>query len=316
MNTQNEKNYEKMLAQLITQNRALQNSAEFRWGKRLLLFKNLLLKGKFNQLYKRIHNTRRNQQFHKTCLDKQPSVKAPASFENLPIQSSGPSTTIYTCIVGPYDMPKTPLLHYSNCKYILFTDQINVEAPGWEVRPLPAQVLAQANPTAKNRYLKFHPHEFFDTDYSIYIDGNVRPLTSWEGMLPPAGSKTGLAMFTHPYRDCIYTEAKACLALGKGNPEKLKAQIVRYQQEKFPAHYGLNEATLIVADLRNSKSKEILTAWWNEFLNSASNRDQIALPYVLWKMGLKPADIENLGEDIQQDSRLQVYIHDTVAKKN
>lgn len=309
MNIQNNKNYEKILTRLIAQKRVLENSAEFRLGKQILLFKKLFLKGRFVQLYKRIHGNLRAHKLYTKYADKKPIVSAPLPILGACIQTQGPSITVYTCIIGSYDVPKTPLLSYSNCRYLLYTDQTALHAHGWEVCPLPPTAISQSNSTAKNRYLKFHPHEFFDTDYSIYIDGNVQLLTDISDMLPPKSSKTGLGMFTHPYRDCIYTEVKACLCLGKGNKAKLNAQIAQYQQEGFPAHYGLNEATLIATDLHNPRSKEIMDAWWAEFLRSGSNRDQIALPYVLWKMGLKPTDIDNLGEDIRHDLRLQVHTH-------
>ncbi|MBR2082553.1 MAG: DUF616 domain-containing protein [Elusimicrobiaceae bacterium] len=308
MNIENNKNYEQALAQVIEQKRILNNSIAFNLGKQILLFMNLFLQGKFIQLYKRIRGKYRARQLYAKYSDKKSIIPTALPVVLRPIQTEGPSITIYTCIVGNYDAPKMPLLSYSNCHYILYTDK-EIDAVGWEVRPLPPEVLNWSTSIEKNRYLKFHPHCFFDTPYSIYIDGNVQLLTDISDMLPLKTSKTGLGMFTHPLRNCVYTEARTCLFMKKGNKDKLHEQISQYQNEGLPAHYGLNEATLIATDLHNPRSKDILGAWWNEFLRSGSNRDQIALPYVLWKMGLKPSDIDNLGEDIRQDLRLQVHTH-------
>lgn len=305
----NNKNYEKALKQLVIKNSLLYNSSEFRLGKRVLIIKDLLMGFKLKKFFEYIKNIKRNRILYEKYLDKRIRKQQLHHSFGIPIESDGPSITIYTCIVGKYDMPKIPLLCYSNCHYVLYTDQVNVDVPGWEIRPLPQQVISQDNPTIKNRYLKFHPQEFFNTDYSIYIDGNVQLLTDISDMVPTKNSKTGIAMFTHPYRNCVYTEVDACIFMKKGNAKKLQEQITQYKKEGFPVHYGLNEATLIAVDLKNPKAKEILIAWWNEFIKSKSNRDQIALPYTLWKMGLRPSDIENLGEDIKQDLRLEVYKH-------
>ena len=72
----------------------------------------------------------------------------------------------------------------------------------------------------------------------------------------------------------------------------------KYEKEGFPHNFGLCEASIIVVDLDNPNSKKLMNDWWNELLNSGSGRDQIALPYVIWKNGMRMDDIGWLGDDL------------------
>ena len=114
-------------------------------------------------------------------------------------------------------------------------------------------------------------------------------------MIQYVKSETGIAMHRHIQRDDIYDEAATCIWYRKGNRKKLKEQIKRYKLEGFPRNYGMLEATIIVCDICNKQAEIIFEEWWGEFYDSASFRDQIALPYILWKQNIKISDIGNLG---------------------
>ena len=216
--------------------------------------------------------------------------------------------TVYTCIVGKYDIPQMPLVLMNNHEYVLFTDNKEIKYDGWIIKDIP-QYLKGKNANYINRYIKLHPWEFFETRYTVYIDGNVRLLTGVVAYLAKTNVKTGIAMYSHPNRDCLYREADARIYLGKGNEDAIKVQISQYKKEKMPENYGLKEATMIVCDLENPMCKKIMSEWWNEFIRSQSNRDQLALPYILWKNNLKINDIGDLGKNIRDDLKLQIGYH-------
>ena len=121
--------------------------------------------------------------------------------------------------------------------------------------------------------------------------------------------KTGFAMHQHVLRDCIYEEAEACILYGKGNPKKLGEQINRYKQEGFPEKYGMLEATVIIFNLKSQECKKLMSEWWKEFLNSDSKRDQIALPYILWKNKYQISDVGYLGNNVYKNPKFQVESH-------
>lgn len=219
---------------------------------------------------------------------------------------------VYTCVVGNYDQIPEPLLKYDNVSFIAFVDNpdiFNNKESRWTYRSIPRK-LETMSPTLKNRYLKFHPSELFgDYEYSIYIDGNIRVVSDIRALIQNCGDRTGLAMHRHGARDCVYDEAKVCLLYRRGSAKKIKEQMAKYSSEGFPKNYGLNEANVIIADLKNNQSSILLNEWWNELLSAGSLRDQLAWPYVLWKNKLTIDDVGCLGVDVYSNAKFQINKH-------
>ena len=217
---------------------------------------------------------------------------------------------VYSCIVGNYDSINEPIYFNDNVEYILFSDK-DIKSNFWKVRKIPSKILKLKNKTLINRYIKLHPFELFkDYDYSIYIDGNVKTLSDISGFVNCINRKTGIAMFKHHSRKCIYIEEKACILQNKGNKNKIIKQIEKYKSENFPTNFGLLEGTIIVSDLKNENAKNLLIDWWNEFYESESLRDQLSLPYVLWKNNYKIDDIGFLGNNIRACPKLLFFSHE------
>lgn len=219
---------------------------------------------------------------------------------------------VYTCVVGNYDQIPEPLLKYDNVSFVAFVDNPDIfrnKSGQWSYKSIP-QKLEAMSPTLKNRYLKFHPLELFgDYEYSIYIDGNIRVVSDIRTLIQNCGDKTGLAMHRHGARDCVYDEARVCLLYRRGSAKKIKEQMAKYCSEGFPKNYGLNEANVIVADLKNSQTPVLLNEWWNELLCAGSLRDQLAWPYVLWKNKLSVDDVGCLGVDVYTNAKFQINKH-------
>lgn len=221
---------------------------------------------------------------------------------------------VYTCITGEYDNPLAPYFYNDNIDYRFFTDNEQFLKQDvvneWKVMDMPCITKKYDNSTA-NRYVKFHPFELFGNayDYSIYIDGNIRPISDLSEMVFDADPETGLAFHKHSQRDCIYEEVKMCKISGKGNWKNLKRQVEGYKTEGYPVQNGLLECNVIVTDLKNNKAKEILTQWWKELLRSGSGRDQISLPYVLWKNHIPVYQLARLGNNVEKNPKLRKYEH-------
>lgn len=66
---------------------------------------------------------------------------------------------------------------------------------------------------------------------------------------------------------------------------------------------------MIVSDLQNPQSRRLLAQWHEEHEKRGSGRDQISLPYVIWKNGLTTEDIGILGENIDEDLRVRRERH-------
>jgi hypothetical protein len=181
----------------------------------------------------------------------------------------------------------------------------NPDLQGWTVRKVDVDDAMRRN---ANRYCKMHPHLLFGSDFSVYTDGEVQVVSDVaEWCAIARSSKTGLALFTHSMRSSIYEEKRACLILKKGHGEAVAKQVEQYRLEGMPDGIGLFEATVVVADLANEIAKTLLEAWWSEFCRWDSGRDQLALPYVLWKAGYSLDDVGILGLNVWRSPKLRIH---------
>lgn len=217
--------------------------------------------------------------------------------------------TVYTCITGDYDsIVRTPVKS-ARTRYVLYTDNPRLDAPGWEIRSVPDN-LKEYCPAYINRYIKLHPYKYFDTEFTIYIDGNIWLLTDiWEMCERAHESTTGISMFAHGYRDCVYEEARVCEILKRGNKEGIRKQIKSCAEAGVGHHSGLMEACVIVTDQTIKLSHTLYDVWWNEFQSNGSGRDQLALPAAVSKLGLCMADFGILGDNARVDNRLHFDEH-------
>lgn len=216
---------------------------------------------------------------------------------------------VYSCITGGYDSICEPVFEFDNVEYVLFTDK-NVEAKNWKVLPIPKYCNKNDN-ILTNRYMKMHPNEIFekcDYDFAIYVDGNLKVIGDPRPLVYDTG-RVGIAMHRHALREDIWKEMLACIAQRKGNPRKIMQQVVGYKKRGLPKKFGMLECNMIVVDLKNKLAKEILDEWWDEFLKSKSMRDQISLPYVIWKKGYSIEDFGNLGYNIYRNPKIRKVEH-------
>lgn len=225
-------------------------------------------------------------------------------YDNSSLKSS--RIAVYYCIVGNYDNFQEPLFRPHNIDYYLFTDR-PISSDIIIVKSIPEK-LRDLSPSDINRYIKMHPKEFFDGyDYSIYLDGNVRVISDIRQWLVPASeAASGIAMHLHPSRDCLFDEAEVCMQIGKGNKVKILKQIEEYESAGMPKHFGLFEATAIVVNLASEEAVQLLNEWYIEYRNNESGRDQLALPYIIWKKGLPFNCIGILGSNIKDSKLLHI----------
>jgi len=219
---------------------------------------------------------------------------------------------VYTAIFGTIDPLWTPFpLAMDGSEYVCFTDQKRREVgywtheltdeyptvtresaryatinPLWDVRVVKPKFRSKRK-TA--RYYKALAHQHFpDADVTIWLDGNAR-------LLIPATKAvkwlrgTDFATFNHQDRKCLYREAEFCMRMGKGRKAQLLAQMAAYKKVGMPQNWGLPETKCVIR--RNtSKIQELNEAWWEQ-LSTQSIRDQVSLPYVCWRLGMRWAVI-------------------------
>lgn len=219
---------------------------------------------------------------------------------------------VYTCVAGSYDVLRPPVYHADRISYVLFSNNEHLrDAEGWEFRPFPEEVKRLGANTLASRYLKSHPHELFaeSFDASVYVDGNVQPISDLSYYVELIDPAVGFTMHRHRHRDTIAEEALACKAAGKGNAEAIDREVASYVAEGFPLDYGLLETNIVATDLTSDIAHKAFLAWWEAMDRAKGGRDQISLPYALWRCGIPLDPAASMGRNPYQDTKINIAGH-------
>lgn len=148
------------------------------------------------------------------------------------------------------------------------------------------------SPRRNSRAPKILSHEFIDTEYSLWLDGNIKLIGSAEDLVKEwlQNGKYDLAVCRHNCRDCIYEEAHLCAEAKLDDPFLIQEQMRKYHDEGFGKHRGMGECGVIVRR-HTSKVEMFNNFWWSEFCRF-SVRDQFGFMYAIDKAGLKVNFIE------------------------
>lgn len=221
---------------------------------------------------------------------------------------------VYTSIFGQYDSVYHPKIRPDNIDYYFISDNEKDADKGFiwidAKKIIPNNI---TSPIKRNRYIKMHPHIIFPNyDYSIYVDGNIEIQEDISSFMRE--SNTGISVFMHPRRDCIFYEAITIVNFRRVTAVDVNAQMQRYIEEGMPIHYGLPEMSVIAREHNKPICKKIMNEWWDEFENGAQ-RDQLSFMYVMWKNNMGINDISSLGNDFRKSEYLEVKKHQIISQK-
>ncbi len=216
---------------------------------------------------------------------------------------------VYTSIYGSFDEVHEPLTTPDNCDFFILTDQPIRESSIWVRKDFDFSAhQIPDDSTMKNRFVKMFPELIFpDYDFSVYIDGSVEVRTDMTEFVQDT-NQYGLKMFLHPVRDCIYQEIKECIRLKKGKKSDLLAHAAYLKAQHMPRHYGMLEGGMIIRPVHHEVCQKLMRDWWAEF-NKYSRRDQISLPFILWKNGVSIEEIGQLGYNMRAHPAIRQYPH-------
>lgn len=192
------------------------------------------------------------------------------------------SIVVYTAIFNNYDSIKEPAVHNSNVKYVCFTDNENIQSREWEIR----YVKSSEDPRKIVREYKMLPHRFFpEFATSIWIDACFQIKRDLKEIVCKYQKKAPVLLMPHYERICLYDEAAVCICDNLDDKNIILEQINSYYNDGFPANYGLPCGGLIIRKHHDENVKRAMELWYEEICR-ASKRDQISLPYILWKSDL------------------------------
>ena len=222
---------------------------------------------------------------------------------------------IYTCIIGNYDILREPLFVPDNCDFFVITDQEIPEDSSWK-KIAPEEYIdsylkgdERNNSILISRLFKILPFEFFkDYRFSIYIDANFQIYTALTEYIYRLNPVYGMGFFLHEDRQCVYDEIKKCIKLGKDTRERLESCVKYLNDNGMPENYGLLTALFIVRDNQNDIMVSVMDDWWEEY-KKLCRRDQISLPYILYKNNILPMDIGTLGRNYKEEYAFRRLSH-------
>lgn len=146
------------------------------------------------------------------------------------------------------------------------------------------------SPRRNSRVPKMLSHKFTETEYSIWIDGNLKLLKTLEEIVATYLKDHDIALFKHPDRDCLYDEGIVCAVNKLDDPEVIKRQLAAYEREGYATHKGLCECNFIVRR-HTPKIKALNEKWFAEY-STYSARDQISFMYAVDQVGVRLNVIE------------------------
>ena len=198
---------------------------------------------------------------------------------------------IYTALFGAYDQLQDPKERFENCDFVCFTDQGDLKSEIWKIIYIQPD---HESPLLMNRKIKILPHLYVkDWQYSLYVDSNIFLKKNPYYLVDKYLKRSYLKFFVskHYLRDCIYREAAQCIKLGKGNPSDIQLQLETYQKAGFPIKWGLSENGILLREHGSKNVIKLSEDWWEQFL-TYSKRDQLSLPFALWKNGYRYSFLE------------------------
>ena len=194
---------------------------------------------------------------------------------------------LYTALFGSNsDLGSIDPDQYEGIDFYAFLDREHPTTQGWRQVVCPDFTFEKKYTGRRNaKPYKMLPHLFMpDYDYYVWMDSCHKLLKHPKDIIENyLADDFDLGLFDHPSdKYCAYLEAQTVLEYGIDNPQYIADQIQFYQEEGFPRKYCLYEMACFFR--KNNPVTQKFGFMWYEQVCRFSSRDQISLPYVLWRM--------------------------------
>lgn len=180
-----------------------------------------------------------------------------------------------------------PSVIHGNADYYAFVDQ-QVNCGVWKQIILP-------NFTVDDKYRgrrlaklpKILPELFLPQyDYWFWCDPTHDVVEKPEVIINQYMKDNDIAVFKHTTRNCVYKEAEELKKLNYDYPHNIDNQTQFYRMLNYPENNGLWELSTFVRKNTPRIRTLNLTLW--ELICRYSSRDQLAMPFALWKLNIIP----------------------------
>ena len=192
-------------------------------------------------------------------------------------------TAIITAVFGDHDNVKPLPDGHGFDDVVCVTDNIDLDVQGWRMVVEPRY----CRPALAAKFAKMQPFTYVDTDIAVWIDAAWQVMRAdFKDFCINALGDNDIVVWRHPdKRRCLYHEAAFCQRIKNFRKEPIAAQVAHYRAEGMPERLGLWACGTIV--WRNSNAViNFGNAWLAEVLRWSA-RDQIAFPFLVWKLAPK-----------------------------
>lgn len=190
---------------------------------------------------------------------------------------------LYTCITNCYDTLRAAPIQ-PGWDFICFCDEKTALTffgndkrssvyKGWIIYVLP-----DSHYDKLSRKVKILPHVFlpFEYDVSIWVDANIQMKCDLDKLI----WRKHYCVMTHPNRNNIFDEAKACIEMIKDEPAIISKQVEKYINEGYDGQGMV--ATGIIIRTDHPYNMAFNEGWWTQ-VRDYSRRDQLSFNYWAWK---------------------------------
>lgn len=182
---------------------------------------------------------------------------------------------IVSVILGGYDTLK-PAPRFEGWDAIMFTDNDYKDSKGWTIVKVNTTDIKK-----DSRYYKWMTHLTLPMyDMVCYIDGSMNMFRR-----PPEMEM----FFMHPTRDKVKDEAKQIIRYYPKLLDSINRQLLFYRDEGFKDNYHLYMNGFFVRNHEPQVNKVCETIM--NIVDRFCYRDQLAMPYALYKTNYKPKNI-------------------------
>ncbi len=207
---------------------------------------------------------------------------------------------VYSVIMNGWDNLRSPAVPVEDgVRYICYTNLPHLpRVHPWEYRPLYS---VSGHPARTSRVPKILPHLMlpYDTEYSIYHDGNFQLKVSPIAMIESLLKDHDWAAHKHPCRDCVYEEGEILIRERIGTTALVEEEMARYRVRGYPVHAGLWANGMLVR--RHTAGVATLNELWWDLYSSGCERDQTSFPVARYH---EEMEIRTIDEDVYRSPYL------------
>jgi hypothetical protein len=168
------------------------------------------------------------------------------------------------------------------CDVILFTDADAATFFQTEIKIIHIKTSGKY-PRLDAKFFKVLPHRFLsDYDVSIWIDSNMSA-TKASLLYMQKMENCNIATFEHNKRSYVYQEAFECVVRGKDSVFRIARLLHYISTSGFRSQSKLRQCRWLARRHMEQNVYELMEMWWFMILKF-SIRDQLSLPFCIWKL--------------------------------